>query len=245
MSFLSAAFLLALPLVAVPVVDPSVSRPPAGCDPLGRDAISGRAVTKGRRMERFEELLLMMLRLAAVAALVLALARPMVRSSWLGNDTQRQVILMLDNSLSMSREVDGQSAGNRMQQQALQIIDSLSSGDSVQVLLAAGSQWATADGIAADSAGQTAAPQHREEVEPTQGTADRLAACSRPSTFNRPSTRRTPRLSSLPTARREVGMPTPKSPWQQLAAKRDAAQFPVSLEVVDCGLESGTSTTLP
>jgi len=74
MSFLSAAFLLALPLIAVPIAIHFIA---VGgvmwC--CGRHAVSGSAVTKGRRMERLEEILLMVLRLAAVAALVLALAR--------------------------------------------------------------------------------------------------------------------------------------------------------------------------
>ena len=80
----------------------------------------------------------MALRFAAVAALVLALARPMVRSSWLGNTTDREVILVLDNSLSMSREVEGESAAGKMKEQALELVDSLSPADGVQILLAAG-----------------------------------------------------------------------------------------------------------
>ena len=113
MSFLSAAFLLALPLVAVPVAIHLYRGRQRDVILWGAMQFLAAAVTKGRRMERLEELLLMALRFAAVAALVLALARPMVRSSWLGDTTDREVILVLDNSLSMSREVDGESAADR------------------------------------------------------------------------------------------------------------------------------------
>src|SRR5262245_63497663 len=109
MSFLSAAFLFALPLIAVPVVIHLYRGRQRDVILWGAMQFLAAAVTKGRRMERLEEWLLMLLRLAAVAALVFALAQPMVRSSWLGDQTDRQVILVLDDSLSMSREANGES----------------------------------------------------------------------------------------------------------------------------------------
>src|SRR5688572_10735064 len=132
------------------------------------------AVTKGRRMERLEELLLMALRFAAVAALILALAQPMVRSSWLGNTTDREVVLVLDNSMSMSREVDGETAADRLKENALDYIDSLSAADGVQVLLAAGGEWATAEPVAADSSGKQRLRDIVENAEPTLGAANLL-----------------------------------------------------------------------
>src|SRR5688572_25180637 len=151
MSFLSAAFLLALPLVAVPVAIHLYRGRQRDVILWGAMQFLAAAVTKGRRMERLEELLLMALRFAAVAALVLALARPMVRSSWLGNATDREVILVLDNSLSMSREAEGKSAAGNLQERALALVDSMSASDGMQVLLASGVEWATAEAIAADS----------------------------------------------------------------------------------------------
>ena len=73
MSFLSAAFLLALPLVAVPVAIHLYRGRQRDVILWGAMQFLAAAVTKGRRMERLEELLLMALRFAAVAALVLAL----------------------------------------------------------------------------------------------------------------------------------------------------------------------------
>src|SRR5947207_15191822 len=132
------------------------------------------AVTKGRSMERLEEMLLMALRLAAVAALVLALARPMVRSTWLGHATEREVVLVLDNSMSMSRVIGGHSAADRMREKASNFVDSLSSADGVQVLLAAGNEWATAEPVGADAAGKRRLQEIIESAEPTLGTADLL-----------------------------------------------------------------------
>src|SRR2546423_2702760 len=112
MSFLSAAFLMALPLVAVPVLIHLYHGRRRDVVLWGAMQFLAAAVTKGRNMEKIEELLLMALRLAAVAALVLALARPMVRSTWLGHATERDVVLVLDNSMSMSRTIGKQSAAD-------------------------------------------------------------------------------------------------------------------------------------
>src|SRR6476661_5779340 len=116
MSFLSAAFLLALPLIAVPVVIHLYRGRRRDVVLWGAMQFLAAAATKGRRMERLEEMILMALRLAAVAALVLALARPMVRSSWLGHATEREVILVLDNSMSMSRTAGGKTAAEQMRE---------------------------------------------------------------------------------------------------------------------------------
>src|SRR3954470_19821769 len=174
MSFLSAAFLLALPLIAVPVAIHFYRGRRRDVVLWGAMQFLAAAVTKGRRMERLEEILLMVLRLAAVAALVLALARPMIRSTWLGHSTEREVVLVLDNSMSMSRVAGGQSAVDQMRKKASDVVDSLSSADGVQVLLAAGSEWATAEPISADASGKRHLKEIIESTEPTLGTADLL-----------------------------------------------------------------------
>jgi hypothetical protein len=238
MSFLSAAFLIALPLVAVPVAIHLYRGRQRDVILWGAMQFLAKAVTKGRRMERLEELILMALRLAAVAALVLALARPMVRSSWLGHTTEREVTLVLDNSLSMSREIDGQSAGGRMKEQALETIDSFSSGDAVQVLLAAGNEWATAEGIGADSTGQRRLREIVEGVEPTLGTANLLECLQAAIHLQAPDQLTGRRVVVFTDGQASSWKVDSQGAWLQLAAERDAAEYPISLEVVDCGLEA-------
>jgi hypothetical protein len=134
--FLGTAFLLALPLVAVPIAIHLYRGRQRDVIPWGAMQFLASAVTKGRSMERLEEFLLMAMRFLAVAALIFAVAQPMIRSSWLGLGADREVILVLDNSLSMSREISGQSAGRRMKEEAIKSLDSLTSSDDVQILLA-------------------------------------------------------------------------------------------------------------
>src|SRR5258705_13900371 len=93
MSFLSAAFLLALPLIGVPIAIHLYRGRRRDVVLWGAMQFLAAAATKGRRMERLEEMLSMALRFAAVAALVLAIARPMIRSPWLGASAGRETIL--------------------------------------------------------------------------------------------------------------------------------------------------------
>jgi hypothetical protein len=238
MSFLSAAFLIALPLVAVPVAIHLYRGRQRDVILWGAMQFLAAAVTKGRRMERLEELLLMALRFAAVAALVLALARPMVRSSWLGNSTDREVILLVDNSLSMSREVEGESAAGRMKAQALEVVDSLSPADGVQILLAAASEWATSEPIAADSAGRQRLRKIVAEAEPTLGSAD-LLACLQAAVHLQAEDEPAGRRIVVFTDNQASGWRTDAAgAWQQLKADCDASAFPITIEVVDCRLEA-------
>lgn len=238
MSFLSAAFLIALPLVAVPIAIHLYRGRQRDVIMWGAMQFLASAVTKGRRMERIEELILMALRFAAVAALVLALAQPMIRSTWLGHTTEREVILVLDNSMSMSREIDGQSAGSLMKEHANETIDSLSNGDAVQILLAAGNEWATAEGISADSSGQRKLREIVDGVEPTLGTANLLECVQAAVHLQAPEQLTARRIVVFTDGQASSWKADSQGAWQQLAAERDAMDYPITFEVVDCGLEA-------
>jgi hypothetical protein len=237
MSFLSAAFLIALPLVAVPVLIHLYRGRRRDVVMWGAMQFLAAAVTKGRSMERLEELLLMALRLAAVAALVLALARPMVRSSWLGHATERDVVLVLDNSMSMSRTIDKHSAADRMHEKANNFVDSLASADGVQVLLAAGSQWATSEPIPADAAGKRRLKQIIDAAEPTLGTADLLESLQAAIHLESTEQLTGRQVVVLTDAQAGSWHSDRTGAWRQLGAECKAAETPTSIEVIDCGLE--------
>ena len=238
MSFLSAAFLLALPLIAVPIVIHFYRGRRRDVVLWGAMQFLAAAVTKGRRMERLEEILLMVLRLAAVAALVLALARPMVRSTWLGHSTEREVVLVLDNSMSMSRVVGGQSAVDQMRKKATSVVDSLSSADGVQVLLAAGSEWATAEPIGTDASGKRRLKELIESTEPTLGAAD-LLDCLQAAIHLEANDKLTGRHVVVLTDSQASSWHADRvGAWRQMGAECKAAPVPTTIEVVDCGLDA-------
>src|SRR4051794_20604585 len=98
MTFLSAIFCWALPLAAIPIAIHLLHRRQQRVIRWGAMQFLLESQRRRRRIQRLDDLLLMALRCAAILALVLALARPLVRASWMGGDPQRDVILVLDVS---------------------------------------------------------------------------------------------------------------------------------------------------
>jgi hypothetical protein len=245
MSFLSAIFLFALPLVAVPVLIHLYRGRQRDTISWGAMQFLAQAVTKGRSMERLEELLLMLLRVGTVLALVLALAQPMIRSNLFSDVGNREVVLLLDNSLSMAREVDGVSAVDQMKEKAREVLDELGGGDRVQIMLAAGgAPWLTAEGIAADGAGRVQLASLIEGVQPTLGSAD-LLACLQSAVYLEPT--------DNPSFRRIVVLTDDQArswqldalgAWKQLGEARAEAKVPSTIEIVDCGFEGALQHNL-
>ncbi len=98
-----------------------------------------RAFKKLRRRIRLEQLLLLALRILAILAFVLALARPLLNSTGLlgGNDARREVVLLVDNSFSMGlKAADGSTPFLRAREAAVSILKNLRSdrGDTVTLI---------------------------------------------------------------------------------------------------------------
>lgn len=236
MSFLSAAFLFALPLIAVPVVIHLYRGRQRDVIPWGAMQFLASAATKGRRLERLEELLLMCLRLTAVAALVLALARPMIRSSWFGDSAEEQLIVVLDNSLSMSRQVAGQTASDVMKDRAAKAIDGLSSSVGVQVLLTVGNEWVTAEDVAADGPGKQRLFEFVDAANPTTGTSHVLESLQAAVHIEGPESLTRRRIVVFTDNQEHAWQSSTSAEWRQLASDIDAARIPTLIEVVACSL---------
>lgn len=90
-----------------------------------------------RRRLLIEEILLMALRMGLIAVLVLAMAGPFLFGSLLPGlapKPNRDVVLILDGSYSMSYTEGGPSAHDEAKQWALDFLKELSAGDSVAIL---------------------------------------------------------------------------------------------------------------
>ncbi|MEQ8838187.1 MAG: VWA domain-containing protein, partial [Lacipirellulaceae bacterium] len=179
MSFLSTIFLWALPLIAAPVVVHLYRGRQTEEIDWGAMHFLNAAVTEGRRFERLEELILMALRILAIAALVFAFARPKISSSWLGGGQQSEVILVVDDSLSTSQQIgaseDEGILFDAIKAQAVEQLNQLGTSDRVQVLLAsAGGRWLTPEALPCDSANRARLAEQFEELKPTQAAADLL-----------------------------------------------------------------------
>lgn len=88
------------------------------------------------RRERLRQILLLLLRTLAVAALVMAVARPMRERPAVAAVGHRRLMLVVDTSASMAFEYQGQTLLQHAKAQARQVLSNLQPGDSAALILA-------------------------------------------------------------------------------------------------------------
>ena len=179
MNFLSPAFLAGLPLVAVPVIIHLLSRRQQKKISWGAMRFLKQAATRRRRLWRLNDMLLLILRTLAFVLFILALARPLLPVNWFGGEIPREVIIVLDQSMSLSRMAGGGSLFDQEMNMAGDLLGELKSTDSVRILLAGEfPEWLTPDSIPANPSGIRGLRAQLDQLKPTQGAGD-LIACVR------------------------------------------------------------------
>src|SRR5215208_4365953 len=136
MNFLSPVFLIGLPLLAVPLVIHLLSKRQQKKISWGAMRFLMQAATRKRRLFRLTDILLLLLRTAAFLFFIFALARPLLPAAWLGGSIPREIVLVLDQSMSMSRKEGETSLFDLQREKASAMLEKLTSRDSVRVLLA-------------------------------------------------------------------------------------------------------------
>lgn len=185
MSFLNALFLFGLPIVAAPIALHLLRRQQRHVVPWGAMQFLTDAVGEGRRFDRLEEWLLLALRTAALLALVLALARPLVRGLSPAAAASQEVVIVLDDSLSTNRKVDGGQVFEELQAKATAFLASLDGGESVRVMLAgAGPRWLDDQPSFASAGGLDELKKQLANLKPTRASANFLG-CLRLATSHR------------------------------------------------------------
>ena len=174
MNFLSPAFLIALPLVSIPVIIHLLSKRQQKKISWGAMRFLMQAITRKRRLWRLMDLLLLLLRTAAFLFFIFALARPLLPAAWLGGGIPREIILVLDQSMSMTRKSGSTTLFDLQLQKADEVLNELKGSDSVRILLAGESpEWLTREPMQPS--------KFRGEIhdlKPTLGAGD-LLACVR------------------------------------------------------------------
>ena len=139
MQFLSPWMLSGWGALAVPVIIHLLQRKRVVQIPFSTLRLLRLVQSKTARRSRVENLLLLLLRCLVLALLVLAAARPVVApkaGGWWGGSIPRTVVLILDNSLSMSYRAGEHTRLDAAKQQALALLDDLRAGDDVAVIVA-------------------------------------------------------------------------------------------------------------
>ena len=173
MQFLSQAFLWGLPLAAIPVLIHFFSR-------KQRDVVRWAAMefllashAPRRRFLNLRDLLLLLLRILIVVLIVAALARPIVSTGWIGSAGPRDLVLILDNSMSTARKLPSGTVFDQEVDQAAKLIHQLHDADMVRVLLASPApEWLTDTAQAADAGTQEGLISRLRQLAPNPGAAD-------------------------------------------------------------------------
>ncbi len=132
MTWLHPFFLAGLTAASIPILLHLFGRKPLRIIDLPTIELLRRALEARRRRRRFKEWILVLLRAGFVVAVSLALARPLISKNGEVTTRSRQVrdvILLLDNSLSMSVRVGNESFLDRAKREALRLVEGLGIGD--------------------------------------------------------------------------------------------------------------------
>ncbi|MCX5753450.1 MAG: BatA domain-containing protein, partial [Candidatus Krumholzibacteria bacterium] len=138
MNFLNPLYLFALAAVAVPILIHIFSRRRVPEVPFSTIRFLSRSDRRSMMRINVRRLLLLLLRILAVALVALAFARPVMRGSLAAlfpAGGSRAACILLDRSFSMGAEGDGGVVFDRGLARLAAILDNLERGDAVSVVL--------------------------------------------------------------------------------------------------------------
>lgn len=177
MSFLSVAFLFALPLAAAPLLLHLFDRRRNVEIHWGAMEFLIAASNQKTSARRFKQWLLLLLRMLAIAALIFALARPLIPGGWFSGKHRQELILVIDNSMSMSRGDEDQTFMDLARDHALDEVSELEPGDRVRLMTSAPyPAWNRAGSLRADGNARQILVDEIQSLATTDGRSDLLAA---------------------------------------------------------------------
>ncbi len=137
MNFLNSAILFGLAATALPLLIHLFTRSKSKTIPFSTLQFLKELQQQKIRNIKLRQILLLVLRTLIVLLLVLAFARPTLRST-LGNDSSAKTsaVIVLDNSYSMSAVHEGQMLYQTAQQEAMELAKAMRPGDEVYFLTA-------------------------------------------------------------------------------------------------------------
>src|SRR5262249_12518336 len=131
------------------------------------------SATPRRRLMRLRDLILMLLRAAVVLIVVGALAQPIISSTRLGTSAPRDIVMVLDNSMSTSRKVGTGTVFDRELTEMKRLLHELNGSDRVRVLLTSPRpEWLTSGPMTADANHVSSLVAQLQKLRPNTGAAD-------------------------------------------------------------------------
>lgn len=242
MSFLSIIFLAALPLAAAPILLHLFDRRRNVVIEWGAMQFLLEAATRRTSARRVKQWWLLLLRVAAVAALVLAMARPQLPGNWFGSPDRSETVIILDNSMSMARTAEEGSLFDAAIERAVAELGEAGPNDLVRVLQSSPYPiWVTPGSQRLDSDGAAILAGELRELRPTEGRSDILSALFTAIQAEVQPGQQQRRLVLLSDRQRSDWSLDDAAGWKRLREVLHSAPVPTHLEVVD--LEQGAPET--
>jgi len=241
-SFLSILFLAALPLAAAPLLLHFFDRRRNVVIEWGAMQFLEEAATRRTSARRLKEWLLLIMRIAALLALIMALARPIISGNWFGTNDRRETILVVDNSMSMMRKADGQTLFELLIDRATETLDALKPGDSVRILLSSPYPvWVTAGSVRVDARSKTKLIDKLDELRATDGSSDLLASLFTAVQSDAEPTLQERRVVLLTDGQGTDWKLDDVSGWKRFQEVLSTAAVPTQVEIIE--LEATASTS--
>ena len=246
MTFLNSLFLFALPLIAVPLLLHFLKRRQRKVVNWGAMRFLNDAVTDSKRMRMPESLMLLLARCLLVAGLVFALARPLVNWGGSASVVDRELVVIVDDSLSTARRSDGDPVFDQIRDAAEELIADSPTDVPFQLMLASGGgRWiGDQPHPSATLPGKTALAE-LTKLRPTLGTANLLkcvrkamSAANDRETTTRP--RPAQRIVVITDGTTPGWFDSDQTTLERLRSTIDQSQLPVQIQVLE--IESSPSS---
>ena len=234
MTFLSVFFLMAMPLALAPVVLHLFDRRRKVTIEWGAMQFLEEATTQRTSARKLKQWLLLALRMLALAALVLALARPLLPGNWLGGAEQSETIVIIDNSMSTQRADAGATLSVQIQERALAQLADLPTGNVVRVLQASPYPiWVTAHELKISDGSPEELKRQLASIQPTSGGSDLLAALFTAVQADITGNSRNRNILLVTDGQAADWKMSDSSGWQRLQETLRTAAIPTQLDVVE------------
>lgn len=140
MTFAAPLFLMAMLAAVIPIVLHMINRQKAKTIPFSTLRFLRLSVQRTRRRQYLHDVLLLLLRVAALLLIAIALAKPTISQfgNLFGRKAASAVVIVLDNSASMSTIDEGGARWDVAMRASEQLLDQLGDNDSVALLLTCG-----------------------------------------------------------------------------------------------------------
>lgn len=239
------AFLAALPLAATPILLHLFDRRRNVVIEWGAMQFLMEAATRRTSARKLKQWLLLLLRVLAVALLVLSLAQPMLPGNWFGNTERGETIFVIDNSMSMLRTPGDRSLFDAAIDHAAETVQDIPSGDSVRVLLASPyPTWAMGGSMRVDSGFRDAIKQEMRELHPTHGRSDLLSALFTAAQAEIAPTQHKRRIILLTDGQGADWSIADDAGWKRFRGVLSSASIPTQLDVVELDKNSKPASNL-